>query len=179
MLTILGLLFLAAILLALILAAMKPDTFRVTRAIVINEPSETIFPFFNDLENFRRWSPYEKLDPDMQRTISAPASGVGASYAWDSKGKAGAGKMTIKKSIPSSTVEMALEFVKPFKSSSTATFSLEPQGAGTRVTWEMAGPAPFVSKIMQVFFNMDKMIGKDFEQGLADLKAVTETGAVR
>lgn len=175
MLTIIGVLILAAIAAVLVLAAMKPDTFRVARSIAINAPPERIFPLLNDLQNFRRWSPYEKLDPEMERTISKPASGVGASYAWDSKGKAGAGKMTIETSIPSSVVEMALDFVKPFKSSSTASFSLEPQGAQTRAAWEMTGPAPFVSKVMQVFFNMDKMIGKDFEQGLADLKAIAET----
>jgi hypothetical protein len=158
----------------LVLAAMKPDTFQVKRAAAIKAPPEKIFPLINDFTRWGAWSPYEKKDPAMKRTISPRASGTGAVYEWEGDGNVGKGRMEITESAPASKVSINLDFVKPFEAHNVVDFTLVPQGDITNVTWDMRGPAPFVSKLMQVFISMDKMVGKDFEAGLADMKAVAE-----
>ena len=157
----------------LVLASGKPDTFRVQRQARIQAPPEKIFPLINDYKNWGAWSPWEKKDPAMKRSFSGPAAGNGAAYAWDSK-EVGVGDMLITESQPSSLVKIDLNFSKPFEAHNKVVFSIQPQAGGSLVSWEMAGPAPLLSKVMQVFFSMDKMVGKDFEAGLADLKATAE-----
>jgi uncharacterized protein YndB with AHSA1/START domain len=158
----------------LALAATKPDTFRVERRTSIKAPPERIFAFLNDFHRYEAWSPYEKLDPAMKRTYSGTANGRGAVYAWESNGKAGVGRMEIADASPPSKVRINLDFVKPFEASNIVEFILEPKGDLTNVTWAMHGPSPFFAKVMHVLFNMDSMVGKDFETGLANLKALTE-----
>jgi hypothetical protein len=154
-------------------AATRPDTFRVQRTISIKAPPEKILAQVNNFHDWSNWSPYEKMDPAMKRTFSGAASGPGAVYAWSGNGDAGAGRMEIKEASPSKTV-IKLDFSKPFEASNVAEFSVDTQGDSSNVTWAMYGPAPYVSKVMGLFFNMDSMIGKDFEAGLANLTAVAE-----
>jgi uncharacterized protein YndB with AHSA1/START domain len=158
----------------LIFAATKPDTFRVQRATSIKAPPERIFPLIADFHGWGAWSPYEKLDPAMKRTFSGAANGKGAVYEWDSDGKAGKGRMEITDAPAPSRVTIKLDFFKPFESHNTAEFKLEPRGDTTELTWAMYGPNLFIGKVMSIFFDMDKMIGKDFEAGLANLKTLAE-----
>jgi len=158
-------------------AATRPDTFRVERAASINAPREAIFALINDLHHWGQWSPYDQKDPAMRRTHSGAASGKGAVYAWDGNNEVGKGSMAITDASPPSKVMIKLDFVKPFEAHNIVEFTLEPKGGATQVTWAMYGPSPYLSKLMGIFFNMDKMVGKDFEAGLAKLKAVAETPA--
>ncbi len=158
----------------LIFATTKPDTFAVQRSATIKAPPEKIFAVLNDFHRWTEWSPWEKLDPAMKRTLGGAPAGKGATYAWEGNGKAGAGRMEILESTPPSKVGIQLDFIKPFEGHNLAVFTLTPQGDATQVNWAMTGPTPFVSKLMQVFVDMDKMIGKDFEEGLLNLKALTE-----
>ena len=174
MLEIIGLVVLAVIASILIAAALKPNTFRVLRKTDVKASPDAIFAFINDFHKWGAWSPWEKLDPTMERTFSGAEAGKGAVYAWNGNGKAGAGSMEIRDTNSPSRLTLALNFTKPFKNNCVVDFTLEPQGDSTVVTWVMVGPMPFVSKIMHVLINMDKMIGKDFEAGLANLKALTE-----
>jgi uncharacterized protein YndB with AHSA1/START domain len=165
-----------AIAVVLILAANKPDTLRVQRAAVVKAPPEKIFPLINDFHQWASWSPWENKDPTMQRTYSGPPSGKGAVYAWDGNKNVGTGRMEILDASSPSKIIIKLDFFKPFEGHNTAEFTMLPQGdaAATNINWVMYGPAPFMSKVMQVFMNMDNMIGKDFEIGLANLKRLTE-----
>ncbi|MBP6814686.1 MAG: SRPBCC family protein [Burkholderiaceae bacterium] len=155
-------------------AATRPDSFRVERAAVIKAPPAKVFALIDDFHQWAGWSPWEKLDPSMKRSHSGAASGKGAVYAWEGNGDVGAGRMEILETTAPSRVLIRLDFIKPFEARNTAEYTLRPEGEATRVTWAMYGPAPFVSKLMQVFVSMDAMIGKDFEQGLANLKALAE-----
>jgi hypothetical protein len=159
----------------LIYAGARPDTFKVVRAIGIKAPPEKIYALMDDFHEFSKWSPYEQLDPKMARTYSGPSSGPGATYEWRSDGKAGAGRMEIVDAAAPSRIDIRLSFTKPFESHNAVTFLIEPQGQSTRVTWIMQGASPFISKLLGVFFNMDAMIGGDFEKGLADLKRLAES----
>jgi len=163
-----------AIAIVLILAATKPDTFRVQRATTVKAPPEKIFPLINDFHQWGTWSPYENKDPAMKRSYSGAESGKGAVYAWDGNNNVGSGRMEILETAVHSKIRVKLDFFKPFEGHNTAEFTMLPQGDGTRLTWRMHGPAPFMSKLMQVFMNLDHMIGKDFEVGLASLKQLTE-----
>jgi uncharacterized protein YndB with AHSA1/START domain len=163
-----------AIAIVLILAATKPDSFSVTRAIDITAPAERIFPLINDFHQWVAWSPWENKDPAMQRSYDGPANGKGAVYGWDGNKNVGSGRMEILEASAPSKILIKLDFLKPFEAHNTAEFTMLPQGAGTRLTWVMRGPAPFMSKLMQVFMNLDQMIGKDFEIGLANLKKLAE-----
>ena len=164
------------ILLAAILgyAATKPGTFLVRRARSIQAPPEKIFELINDFHRWASWSPYEKLDPTMKKTFSGASSGKGAVYAWEGNSKAGEGRMEITDTSPGSKVTIKLDFLKPFEGHNTAEFTVEPQGEFTNVTWAVFGPVPYVMKVMSIFFSMDKLLGKDFETGLANLKAIAE-----
>ncbi|WP_394777299.1 SRPBCC family protein [Undibacterium sp.] len=168
--------FAVVILLAavLLVAANRPDTFRVQRSIAIKAPPEKIFALVNDFHSWAVWSPYEKLDPAMKRTFGGPASGQGSAYAWDGSGDAGAGRMEITESSPASKIIIKLDFSKPIEGHNVADFLFDPKAAATEVTWAMHGPSPFIAKLAGLFFDMDKMIGKDFEAGLANLKAAAE-----
>ena len=164
----------AAIAGVLILASRKPDTFRVERTASIRAAPEKIFPLIEDFHRWQSWSPYETRDPAMQRSFSGASSGKGAVYAWNGNKNVGSGRMEILDAPPPGKVVIKLDFLKPFEGHNTAEFTLLPQGDTTNVTWLMHGPAPFMSKVMQVFMNMDNMIGKDFAVGLANLKRITE-----
>lgn len=158
----------------LLYATTRPDSFSVQRSATIKAPPEKVFALVNDFHNWPAWSPWEKLDPAMQRTHSGAAAGKGAVYAWLGNGDVGEGRMEIVESEPSSKVGIKLDFIKPFESSNTTLFTLQPQGDSTQVTWLMQGPAPYITKLMTVFVSMDAMIGKDFEAGLANMKANAE-----
>jgi hypothetical protein len=155
-------------------AATKPDTFRIQRAGSIKAAPERIFPLINDFHNWTSWSPWEKMDPALKRTYSGSASGQGAIYEWEGNKKVGQGRMEIVESSPPSKIVIKLDFLKPFEAHNTAEFALTHQSDCTNITWTMNGQQPFMFKVMSVFFSMDKMIGKDFETGLANLKSITE-----
>jgi Polyketide cyclase / dehydrase and lipid transport len=164
-----------AIAVVLILAATKPDTFTVQRAAVVKAPPEKIFPLINDFHQWGTWSPWEGKDPGMKRNYSGAASDRGAVYAWDGNKNVGSGRMEILDTSSPSKIVINLDFFKPFEAHNTAEFTMLPQGDGaTNISWVMHGPAPFVSKMMKVFMNIDKMVGKDFEIGLSNLKKLTE-----
>ena len=163
-----------AIVVILIMAATKPDTFSVERAISVRASPEKIFPLINDFHQWVSWSPYENKDPGMKRSYDGAASGKGAIYGWDGNKNVGSGRMEILETSAPSKILIKLDFFKPFEGHNTAEFSMLPQGDATRLNWAMRGPAPFMSKLMQVFINLDHMIGKDFEVGLANLKKLTE-----
>ena len=150
------------------------DIYTVERTTIINAPAEKVYAQIVDFHNWRAWSPWDDLDPDMQRSYSVADSGVGAGYAWSGNRKAGEGKMEITEAVEPSTVQIALDFLKPFKSSSTTTFNLKPQGDTTKVTWTMTGPKTLMTRVMGVFKSMDKMVGPDFEKGLTQLKGASE-----
>ncbi len=156
------------------LAMMQPDSFKVQRGIVIKAPPAKVMAYLNDFHQWTAWSPWEKKDPGMQRTFEGAASGKGAVYTWNGNGEVGQGRMEIIENQVPTQLAIKLDFIKPFASSNRAEFALQPQGDSTVVTWAMSGPSLLVTKVMGVFFNMDKMIGKDFEQGLARLKEVSE-----
>jgi Polyketide cyclase / dehydrase and lipid transport len=163
-----------AIAVVLILAASKPATFRVERAIDVKAPPEKIFPLINDFHQWVSWSPYENKDPAMKRSYSGAESGKGAVYGWEGNDNVGAGRMEILEESAPSKILIKLDFFKPFEGHNTAEFTMLPQGDATHLSWVMRGPAPFISKLMQVFMNLDHMVGKDFETGLANLKKLTE-----
>lgn len=157
----------------LLYAATRPATFRIERATTVIAPADRIFPLIDDFRQWAAWSPYETMDPELKRSFSGAESGKGAVYAWEGR-KAGAGPMEIVDTAPPSRVVVKLDFLKPFKASNTAEYTLEPVGDGTRVTWAMHGPNLFIGKIMGLFMSMDRMIGRDFEAGLAKLKSIAE-----
>ena len=160
----------------LTLAATRPDSFRVERSAQISAPPEKILSLVNDFHQWSAWSPYEKLDPAMKRTFAGAAAGKGAVYEWEGNSKAGQGRMQIITAAPTRTA-IQLDFIKPFRAHNIAAFTAQPLGDATRVTWSMEGPSPFITKVLGLFVNMDRMIGGDFETGLANLKAAAEKGA--
>lgn len=158
----------------LIIATTRPDVFRLQRSIVIDAVPERIFPLINDLRAHESWNPFDKPDPDTRKTHAGAAQGAGSVYAWDGKGQAGAGRLSILQSDPCSRIGMQLEMLKPFKTSNEVVFTLVPAGRATRLTWSMHGPVPYPAKVMHTLFNMDRMVGKQFEAGLANLKNIVE-----
>ena len=166
--------FVAVIALLLLFALTRPDTFRVERSIVIKADPVKIHTVLNDFHAFGAWSPWEKLDPAMKVTYSGATSGQGAVYAWQGNDAVGAGRMEILQTVPGQRVVVKLDFLQPFEGHNTSEYTLTPGTGGTTVTWAMFGPSPFVSKLMGIFVSMDSMIGKDFERGLANLKAYAE-----
>jgi uncharacterized protein YndB with AHSA1/START domain len=156
-------------------AATRPDSFRIERSASIKAPPEKVFAAINDLHRWTAWSPWEKLDPKLKRSYSGAESGKGAAYAWEGDSKVGAGRMEVMESAAPSKIVIKLDFIKPFEGHNTAEFTLLPDSGGTRISWAMFGPSPYLSKVMGVFFSMDSMIGGYFEQGLANLKAISES----
>ncbi len=163
----------ALVFVVLLLAALKPNEMRIERSATIKAAPERIFELINDFHGWSKWSPWDKIEPAMQRTYDGESAGEGARYAWVGD-KVGSGSMEILSATAASHIKIKLDFIKPFEGHNITEFSLEPDGDSTKVTWLMHGPSAFVSKIMSVFVNMDQMIGKDFEKGLVDLKLVTE-----
>lgn len=174
MLKTIGIILTLAILGLLVLAAMKPDTFSIERKATIKAPPEKIFPLLNDFTQWGQWSPWDKKDPAMKRNFGTITSGKGATYAWEGNKDVGIGNMEIAESTPPSKLTIKLNFVKPFEASNLVNFTLTPGAGGTEVAWRMEGRNNFMSKLMQVFMSMDKMVGPDFEAGLANLKAAAE-----
>lgn len=167
----LGLFVLIALI--LIAASRKPDTVHYERDIVIYASAEHVLDHISDFRKWAAWSPWEKKDPNMKRDYSGSDRGVGAKYGWTGNNKVGEGTMEVLETKPNA-VKIDLRFVRPFKSDCISSFHLTPQGQGTNVRWTMDGPQIFMGKVMSLFMNMDKMIGKDFEAGLANLKAQAE-----
>jgi hypothetical protein len=158
----------------LVFAATRPDTFRVQRSASIKAPPEKIFALISGFQSWGTWSPWEKKDPGMKRTLGALASGKGAVYEWEGNNEVGKGRMEITESSPPSKVTIKLDFVKPFEAHNIAEFTLEAKGDLTNVTWAMHGPNPYLAKVVHTIFSMDSMVGKDFEAGLANLKSIAE-----
>ncbi len=158
----------------LVYAASQPDTFQVERSTDINTAPKRIFAQIDDLHKWISWSPWEKIDPNMKRTYSGANSGKGAVYEWDGNDQVGKGRMEIIESSPSSKITIKLDFIKPFEGHNIAEFALKPKAESTYVTWSMYGPNPYIGKVLRLFLNCDSMIGKSFEEGLANLKAVAE-----
>ena len=155
-------------------ATTRPDSFSVQRTTTIRAPADKVFALIADFRRWSEWSPWEKLDPELKRVFSGPAAGPGAVYEWSGNSKVGAGRMEVLKAMPASRVDIKLDFIKPFEGHNVTEFTLTPKGENTQVDWVMHGPAPYISKLMGVFVSMDSMIGKDFEAGLANMKAVAE-----
>ncbi|RZI80790.1 MAG: polyketide cyclase [Rubrivivax sp.] len=154
-------------------AASKPDTFVVQRSATIPTSVEKVHALINDLHQFNTWNPYNLKDPNIQGRYRGPASGPGAGYDFQGNKDVGKGSIQIVDSTPQK-VTMKLDMLEPFEGHNVVEFSLAPQGASTEVTWAMRGPAPFMFKLMGIFLNMDQMIGRDFDTGLANLKAKAE-----
>lgn len=174
MIKIIALIIVVLIVTVLGYAATRPGIFRIQRATRIKAPAEKIFALIDDFHSWGAWSPYEKKDPAMKKSYTGPATGKGAVYEWEGNGNVGTGRIEITEASSPSRVAMTLDFVKPFEAHNIVEFTLEPQGDTTNVTWAMHGPNSFMAKLMQVFFNMDRMVGKDFEAGLADMKTAAE-----
>lgn len=158
----------------LLYAATRPGETRVTRSLAIHAAPEKLYALVEDFHAWTAWSPYEKLDPQMQRLYEGAERGKGAAYAWQGNGKAGAGRMRIVDAAPSSRLGIVLDFSKPFVTSNQVEFTFVPRGDATEVTWSMQGPTPYMAKLMGLFFDMDAMIGRDFESGLASLRGLAE-----
>lgn len=173
---ILGLLgVIAAVLLVLVVViAMQPSQFKITRSATFNAPPEALFAQVNDFNNWPAWSPWEKLDPNMKKEVSNPSAGKGATYHWVGNEEVGEGKMTIAESHPSEHIKVDLDFIKPFAMKSVTDYTFKTEGGKTTMTWSMTGENGFLGKAFGLMMNMDKLVGADFEKGLANLKPVVE-----
>jgi hypothetical protein len=157
-------------------AALQPDEFALSRSTDIAASPADIFPRLNDFHRWEDWSPWAKLDPNMQVSYEGPSVGEGSVYKWSGASEVGEGKMTLLKSQPLELVRIQLDFLKPMEASNITEFSLAPVGQGTRVTWTMTGKNDFIGKVFCLFMSMEKMVGPDFEKGLAQLKTTVEGG---
>lgn len=158
----------------LVAAALQPDSFRIERSISVNASPDKVFSLIDDFHAWGSWSPWEKLDPGLRRTHGGPPSGKGAVYEWEGNPKVGSGRMEILECSRPSRLLIKLDFLKPFEAHNQAEFTLVAEGASTRVTWAMTGPQAFPMKLMGLFMNMDRMVGSDFEKGLASIKQIAE-----
>jgi hypothetical protein len=166
----------AVLALFVIVVALQPGSFRVSRSTKVAVTPAAAFAHVNDLHKWEAWNPWGKIDPAMKLTYEGPETGVGSAYHWDGNSEVGAGSATITGSHPDDRVELRLDFLRPFENTCEAKFTFEPAGDQTTVTWSMEGKKNFFSKAMCLFMSMDSMIGGQFEKGLADLKAVVEAG---
>jgi uncharacterized protein YndB with AHSA1/START domain len=158
----------------LFLAGRKPGSFRIERSVVVKASPEKIFPLITNFRRWAEWSPFEKLDPNMEKTYSGAQEGKGAIYEWKGGGRAGVGRMEIIEATASKKIVVNLSFSKPMKAQNITEFTLTPSGDVTAVSWEMYGPNSLVAKIYHVFMNMEAMVGKSFDEGLAKLKEIAE-----
>jgi Polyketide cyclase / dehydrase and lipid transport len=170
-----GIAILVLIVTAIVFVATRPTSFRIERSALVSAPSDVIYAIINDLHQWGKWSPYDKRDSNMKKTFAGPSAGPGAIYTWNGNSQVGEGRLTIMESRPGQLVSMKLEFSRPFKATNQVNFKLEPCDGGTRVSWIMDGKNTFMTKAMSVFMDMDKMVGKDFEQGLANLNTVAKS----
>lgn len=164
----------AIVAVVIVIVAVQPSAYRVVRSATMSAPPSAVFEQVNDFRNWIAWSPWEKLDPQMKRTHEGASSGVGAIYSWEGNKQVGQGRMTITDSSPGEMIRIKLEFIKPFKATNTTEFTFQPQDSQTVVTWTMTGTKNFMFKAVSLFMNMDKLIGGDFEKGLANMKSVVE-----
>jgi hypothetical protein len=155
----------------------RPDTYSVQRTATIQAAPEFAFAMVNDFHRWNEWSPWDKLDPKMERTFDGAAAGAGAKYEWKGNDQVGKGRMTIEQSKQNELVHIKLEFIEPWESTNATIFEFKPTGEGTTVTWRMEGTNNFMGKAFSVFMDMDGMIGKDFENGLAAMKTGAEADA--
>jgi len=165
----------AAIVVFVIVVAMQPDEFRVSRSAIIAAPAAKVYAQVNELRKWEAWNPWGKLDPAAKMTYDGPPAGIGASYHWAGNNEVGVGRLTIVESRANEYIRMKLEFMKPFTATNTGEFTFRPEGGGTAVTWSMNGHKNFIAKTMHLFFDMDEMVGGQFAKGLADLKAIAES----
>ena len=156
---------------------MADDTYTVVRSATIDAPPQRVYEQLADFHNWRAWSPWEGLDPELRRTFSGAAAGTGAVYEWSGNRKAGEGRMEIVEADQPSKVRIDLQFLKPFKARTDCVFAVAPAGSGSEVTWSMTGRKTMALKVFGIFKSMDAMIGPDFEKGLSQLKATTEQPA--
>jgi hypothetical protein len=175
--SILGIVVLIIVLVVFI--SMRPGHFRVERSAPISAPADVVFSLINDFHRWVQWSPFEKLDANMTKTFDGPAAGPGASYSWSGNSRAGAGRSTIVESKPGDFVSIKLEMFKPFAATNQVTFKLAPDPAGTRVSWIMEGTMNFMVKAFSLFMSMDAMLGKEFEEGLANLDRVAQAAKAK
>jgi hypothetical protein len=157
--------------------ASRPADFKISRSRVVAAPPAVVYAFVNDFQNWPKWSPWDKIDPSMKKEVSTPSAGTGATYYWVGNSEVGEGRMTMTDTRPTQSVTMRLEFIKPFAATNRVQFDLVPSGTGTNVTWTMTGTNNFVTKAFDLFMNMDKMVGADFEKGLANLDAATASAS--
>jgi hypothetical protein len=157
-----------------VVVVMQPADFKITRSATMNASPDKIFEQVNDFHKWDAWSPWAKIDPAMKTTYSGPPSGTGAAYAWVGNDQVGEGKMAITASHPNEHIAIDLEFIRPFAAKNITEFTLKPEGDKTSVTWTMTGKNNFVAKAFNLVMNMDKLVGADFEKGLAQMKAITE-----
>ena len=158
----------------LIYGALQSPDFSVVRSVDLNATLAKVFENINDFHKWAAWSPWEKMDPDMKRSFSGAAAGVGSKYAWVGNKKVGEGNMEITHSEPSKRMQLDLHFLKPFKADNVTEFTLAPSGHKTNLKWEMRGQRPFMFRVMGLFFSMDKIVGADFEKGLNNLREIVE-----
>lgn len=166
--------FAAVVLLFLGYVALQPSSFHIERASIVVAPPSAVFAEVNDFRNWEAWSPWARLDPDAKATFEGPASGEGAVFHWAGNREVGEGRMTVVESRPDERIRIRVDFVKPWEGTSTSEFTFRPDGPRTIVTWAMSGEQTFVQKAVCVFFSLDKMLGAQFEKGLASLKSVVE-----
>jgi hypothetical protein len=166
-----------AIVAFVVVVAVQPDEFKVTRSATVAAAPAVVFAQVNDFRRWEQWSPWAKLDPSMKQTFEGPASGEGAALRWSGNAKAGEGKMTLIKSQPPALIHIQLDFEKPMKATNLTEFTFAPVGQGTVVTWSMSGRQNFVQKALCLLFNGKKMVGGDFEKGLMQMKSVAEAAA--
>lgn len=164
----------AIVVVFVIVVALQPGEFRVVRSAPVAAPASVVFAQVNDFRNWEAWSPWEKLDPGMKRTFEGAPAGTGAIYSWAGNDDVGEGRMTLTESRPDEMIRITLEFLKPFASTSTTEFTFAPEADHTVVTWSMSGENNFIAKAFCLFVDMDKMIGTDFEKGLAQMRTVAE-----
>lgn len=166
------------VLLFLALVAAQPSQFRVSRSATISAPAAIVFAQVNDFHNWEAWSPWAKLDPNAKNTFSGPDSGVGAGFAWSGNNKIGAGRMTITESRPNELIHINLEFLRPMKASNLTEFTFKSDGGNTVMTWTMSGKNNFVAKVFHMVIDCSKMIGGQFDKGLAQIKSISESALV-
>jgi len=177
MLKSLALAFAALVVVLLVVILLQPATFRISRSASMAAPPATVFAQVNDFHNWEAWNPWQKIDPGAKNTYSGAAAGPGSTFAWEGNDEVGAGRMTITEARPNDLVRVKLEFLKPFAATNTADFTFEPRDGQTAVTWSMYGDNTFMSKAFGLFMDMDKMVGEQFEKGLADMKQIVEQRA--
>jgi uncharacterized protein YndB with AHSA1/START domain len=167
----------ALVVLLVVVVALQPSEFRITRTTTVAAPPSAVFAQVNDLHKWEAWSPWAKLDPAARNTFDGAPAGAGAVFAWAGNSTVGEGRMTITESRPNELVRIRLEFMKPFAATNTAEFTFKPDGERTAVTWSMFGHNNFIGKAVCLVMNMDKTLGGEFDKGLAAMKSVAEAAA--